>query len=257
MKQYWNDFLPGPLPLPQYRKNLPYFLSQSEKDSYNQALKTQPQDWKYRSKTITYELNSSDYRTIECDMVDWKNAIVVFGCSHVFGEGNSVDETICYQLQELTGRQVINFGVTGSSPTFSWHNSLILKQKYPVPYAVVQVWSSPIRIPYYSENLCKRVGPWSGSIWDEYDNSAKELFSLWNESETHTYNSLYFTALASHQLWSPITKYAQGSYFEDVSSFLNIPFYQEQDLARDLIHYGVETHRLAAENIALQLEENK
>jgi hypothetical protein len=254
MKNYWNDFLPGPLPITEYRKNLPYFLSESEKRLFEDALKVQPADWIYRTKEIRYDLNKSDYRTKEWDAIDWEQSIVVLGCSHVFGEGNSIDETMCYQLEKITGREVVNLGVTGSSPLFSWHNSLILNKRYPTPYAIVQVWSSPSRMPYYAETICKRIGPWSGSIWDEYDTSAKKMFELWNESESHTYNSLYFTAEASKVFWSNKTRYAHGSYFNDVSEFMNISYYAEVDLARDLIHYGELTHRAAAEDIAAQIE---
>ncbi len=131
-----------------------------------------------------------------------------------------------------------------------------MDRKFPTPYAVVQIWSSWIRIPYYGDEICKRIGPWSGSIWDEYDKDAKTLFKLWNNSNQHALTEFYFTSYASKQFWSAKTKYAQGTYFKDVADFLNISFYAEQDLARDLIHYGNQTHKFAAEDIANQLRDS-
>lgn len=250
---YWDNFLPGPFPLERYKQYLPEFLSAKEKESYQIELKRQPEDWRYRHKKITYILNQDHYRTKEWNDIDWANSVVVFGCSHVFGEGNSVDEGVCAQLEQIIGLPVINMGVTGSSPAFSWHNSLILDRKYPTPKGVVQLWSGWNRLPYYSETICKRIGPWSGSEWDEYDYRARQFYELFNESERHVATTFYFDAYACESFWRSKTRYAHGSYFEPVAAFMNIDFYPGLDWGRDMIHYGHVTHKMVAENIAKQL----
>lgn len=251
-ENYWLDpkFLQGPLPFNKYRKNLPFFLSQQEKELYERALTTAPDDWHYRTKEVRYDINTSDYRAPEWCDIDWKNAICVFGCSHVFGEGLALDETVCYQLEQLTGRPVVNLGVTGSSPIFSYHNSLILDMFYPTPYAVVHAWSHYDRLPYYTEKLVKRLGPWSGTEWDEWDTDAKDLIYLWNRHDTNPKTWLKFSAYSSKQMWSQKTRYFEYSYFQDISDLLNIPNAPAIDMARDFRHFGIKSHQTAAKIIA-------
>lgn len=244
-----NDFLEGPFPIENYRKNLPYFLSLREKLDFEENLKTESNDWKYRTKEIRYDLNSSDYRTLEWKDIDWENSIAIFGCSHVFGEGLPVDETFCHQLQELSGRQVVNLGVTGSSTFFSWHNNIILHENFPTPYAVVNVWTDWHRLAYYGDNFLKRIGPWSGTIWDEYDQDAKKLYYLWNNEALNPKYHFHFISTAARLIWQNKTKYLHYSFVDDVCDFLNIERIEKLDQARDKIHYGYETNKILANKI--------
>lgn len=249
--KYTDHFLPGPFTSERYKKNLPYFLSVTEKETFSKNLISKPSNWKYRTKEIQYTLNSVYYRTAEWNDIDWKNSIVVFGCSHVFGEGLANDETLCHFLKKITGRYVVNMGVPGTGPTFGWYNSLILDKIYPTPYAVVNIWSSYERVIYFSDTQVKRIGPWSGSIWDEYDKHAKDLFLLCNNDESNSINNFYFTALAAMNYWRSKTKYAHASFFENVADVpLDITFLESFDLARDDVHYGEKTQYNAALKIS-------
>jgi hypothetical protein len=249
--KYTDHFLPGPFPLERYKKNLPYFLSEIEKETHQKNLKTKPSNWKYRTKEIQYTLNSVYYRTAEWNNIDWKNSIVVFGCSHVFGEGLADDETLCHFLQKITGKYVVNMGVPGTGPTFSWYNNLILDKLYPTPYAVVNIWSSYERVIYFSDTQVKRIGPWSGTIWDEYDKHANNLFLQYNNDEINAASHFYFTALVAMNYWRSKTKYAHASFFENVADVpLDIPLLESSDLARDDIHYGEKTQYNAALKIS-------
>jgi hypothetical protein len=251
--KYIEEFklLPGPVyfTLPndlRYAKLLPDFLSTDERDDFRLNLTTQPMNWHYRTQAVKYVMNQNYYRAPEWDAVDWQNSIVVFGCSHVFGEGLAERETISHHLSTLTGRPVINLGQSGTGPMFSWHNSLLLDKWWPTPYAVVQVWSDMARIPYYENDKVSRIGYWSGGKWDNFDSRLKQLFELWNVNETNSQAYMYFTALACEQFWKSKTRYTQASFFKETATLLNIPQLHKMDFARDFIHYGTLTHRAAA-----------
>ena len=124
---------------------------------------------------------------------------------------------------------------------------------YPTPYAVVHAWSHYDRLPYYTEKMIKRLGPWSGTEWDEYDDDAKDLIYLWNKHQVNPMTWLKFSAYSSKQMWSQKTKYFEFSYFKPVSDLLNITYAQDMDHARDFRHFGIKSHQNAARIIADQL----
>lgn len=243
---YLDKLLPTPFVEEKYQRYLPHFLSQQEHDQYHTT---------YTKLDVYYELNTDGYRTQEWDQFDWSESIAIFGCSHVFGEGVAEQSSLPWRLQCLTGRRVINLGVPGTGPQFSWHNSLIMNRVYPTPYAVIQLWSNYNRIPYYGDQKCKRIGPWSGSHWDDYDTDAVKLFALWNLEKTHSQTEFAMTSYASRHFWSSKTKYVDGSFFEHVAAELNQPHYQIIDYARDGMHGGFNTHSQAAFDLYQKLEE--
>ena len=174
---------------------------------------------------------------------------MVFGCSHVFGEGLAYDETVCYYLQELLGRPVINLGQSGTSTMFSWHNSIKFFETFGVPYAVIQLWTDYGRLLYYTESEIKRVGFWSGGRWDNYDSDMKTLYRLWNKNSVHSKTFFEFESKACNEFWKSKTKYYQGSFFKETAEISNCDYFEKLDDARDFIHSGVLTHNRAAEII--------
>jgi hypothetical protein len=140
------------------------FCPSDSKELFEQNLKTQPEDWYYRTNPVRYTLNSSGYRTKEFDDIDWKESIVMFGCSQVFGIGVTDEHTIPYFLEQLSGRPVINMGIGGSSIQTVLHNSIILNDsKYPTPKAVVNMWTDLNRYQLYENNFAINVGTWRNS----------------------------------------------------------------------------------------------
>jgi len=225
---------------------LPYFLSVEEKQDYERNLKNIGKHWHYSNKQVRYDLNSDFYRAPEWADIDWKQSIVVFGCSHVFGEGLAIDETVCYQLEKLYNRPVINLGQSGTSTVFSWHNSLRLFDLFGVPYAVIQLWTDYSRFLYYDVDQIKRIGVWSGSKWDNYDRDMKSLYRIWNKNNIHASTFFKYEATACKEFWSNKTNYYEGSYFKETAEIVNCDFFSQLDDARDLIHSGPITHKTAA-----------
>lgn len=252
--KYNTVLMPGPfgLNLPtylKYGKLLPYFLSSEEKADYEKNKKNLGSEWHYFSKEVQYNLNSDFYRTSEWSNIDWAESIVVFGCSHVFGEGLAEDETLVHQLSLLSGRPVINLGQSGTSTVFSWHNSLKVFGEFGAPYAVIQLWTDHGRLLYYDYDEIKRVGFWSGGRWDNFNKDMKTLYQIWNQNGLHSEMFFKNEALASRLFWSSKTRYFEASFFPETAKLLNIDTFEKLDDARDFIHFGPKTHKKVAEVI--------
>jgi len=217
------------------------FSGMDSEDLFNKNLKTQPSDWYYRTALVRYTTNKHGYRTKEFDDIDWANGIVLFGCSNVFGIGLDDEYTISNQLSKLINKPVINMGVGASSMTFSLHNAIILRERHPIPLAVVNLWTTYSRTVYYNNNISCHCGSWN--IENDNNNYLKE----WVRSDSHAQTHAIFASKTSKLLWEN-TKYFECSFFNETVKLLNCksigiedndqPY---QDLARDLAHPGIKT----------------
>ena len=61
-------------------------------------LKTQSNDWYYRSNIISYDRNSNGHRCKNIDEIDLNNYILFIGCSHTEGIGLKLEDTYPYLL---------------------------------------------------------------------------------------------------------------------------------------------------------------
>ena len=192
-----------------------------------------------------YLVNSNGYRTLEFDTIDWPNSIVMFGCSMVFGEGLDEEQTISYQLSKLLNCPVINMGVTGSSIQHSVHNQVILKQNYPTPRAVVNLWTEYSRCTLYSDNILNTFGPWNtekGSYGD-----------IWNANAVNAQVNALLMQAVSRQLWHT-TKHYEGTFFRSTQCVLDCEqlngHLTKTDYATDGQHPGPLATRAVSELLA-------
>jgi len=198
------------------------------------------------------ERNSSNYRTKEFDQIDWKNSIVIFGCSNVFGVGLTDDETISHQLSVLTNRPVINMGVPSSSIPYSLYNQVILAGKCSAPYAVINIWTSMNRLSYFYENGSCHIGPWTASQPDKniFIRSIKSVFDAWNINDINPSLQSIFLQKMAEIIWKD-TKHFQGSFFPNTSDALNVELFQYKDYASDNLHPGPISAKAVAEQLAV------
>lgn len=212
-------------------------------------LKEQPEDWHYRTHEIRYDLNSLGYRTKEFDDIDWKNSMVIFGDSMIFGIGVSEEETISGQIEKLTGIPTVNLGVSGSSPTLTMHNSMLLIQSYPIPKYVVSMWSTPTRVLYYGRNQVNNLG-----VWKENELFVKE----WNKDPYNISTYLKMNVKITRELWKNKCQYYEFTFFDDTEFFLKCDFIKQIDYARDIrlfpdgrisAHPGRKTYEITANKI--------
>ena len=221
------------------------FYQLDSEEALTQNLTTQPLDWYYRNKPITYKLNSLKYRTIEFDTVDWENSVVMFGCSMVFGVGLLEEDTIPSQLSNLLNRPVINLGVVASSTMFSFQNSLMLHENFPNPWGVVQLWTDPSRVSYFKKSKTGVTPVHCGSWMPDVP-----MFKAWIEPEGNIETQAYFAMKASEAIWKDKTRYCSASYwhYDDAIKLRYL------DYARDLQHPGHISAKESAKIIAEALD---
>jgi hypothetical protein len=216
------------------------FSSYDSLKLFTDNLKTQPADWHYRTKDVTYQCNSNGYRAKEWNEIEWSNAVVIFGCSCTVGVGLAEDETISHQLSKLLNRPVVNMGVSASSMQYSFINSTLLSKNFPAPYAVVQLWTNIDRYTVFEKQLVEHIGPWD-------DNA------FYNETIMNPYQSMMnaaYTSIASKELWKNRCKYYSASYFEPTAHYTESDWVYIDNKARDLVHPGKESAKQMADLIA-------
>jgi hypothetical protein len=236
------------------RRGIYKFYMGDNEEFYKKNLKEMPDDWYYRTKDVTYTLNSKGYRAKEFDEYDWSEAIVLFGCSCTFGVGVSDDETISYYLSEMTGRGVINLGVPGGSNQFMLDQSVILKKNYPKPYAIIMLWTVTDRIPYYAPDKLYHMGSWnlldniSDVNRDEYTDIHRDIIKNIYFDSSNEYISFKNIVDTNSCIWKDDTIYVESSFFEPTAHygelFNVIPF---DPSARDLIHPNHTNFKFGAE----------
>lgn len=220
------------------------FFGSDMEHVFKNNLQSQPIDWRYRSKEITYILNNNSFRTVEFNDIVWSESVVLFGCSETFGVGLAEDETISACLSKLIDRPIINMGVAGSSPTFATHNAIILKQGYPTPKAVVNIWSTLNRTVYYH--------PYH--VQHDIVVDSKESYNYqWNKQDSNAISNGLFLQKISKILWENIPYY-EMTMFSHTSNYFKCDFVKKIDRARDLMHLGHETAYLIAKKIAENLK---
>jgi hypothetical protein len=226
---------------------------------YKKNLKKQPKDWYYRHNNIKYTINSCGYRTKEFEDIDWKNSIVMFGCSHVFGTGNDDTHTIPYFLEQLTGIPVINLGIGAASIQFCLHNSLMLYKKYGVPKSVIYFWTGITRhLLYQKESVAMNTK------FESVEDYPPEVVAAVEESTGLTLKSIDAPKIVDHlipfnmlnvelikNIWENKCPLYEFSTFPTTSKILGCELYSPipNDYARDLAHYGRYTNKLFAEKI--------
>jgi hypothetical protein len=202
---------------------------------FHQNLKSQPEDWQWRSQQITYKLNSQNYRAPEWSDVDWSNSIVMFGCSQVFGVGVDEDQTLSYYLSQLLNKPVINLGIPGGSSMALWINTEKLLKHGINPLAVIYNWPSANRTAELIDNKKNlNSGPWILN-WPQ-PRFGKE----WVLHPTHGFEYAKYALMSVQRSWScPQLHYC---WDHDTAKFLGIPrMANKLDYARDCLHEGPAT----------------
>jgi len=222
------------------------FSGSDSPDAFATNLKKKPQDWHYRTKEVVYNVNANGYRAPEWDTIDWKNAVVIFGCSCTAGIGVAEDETISAYLSTILNRPVINMGVGGTSMQFALINSAILSEKFPTPYAVVHNWTTIDRTMLFRKSDINHSGPWDAE-------SAGPFYEGFIQDRYNPILYAKYNSLIGKNLWKDRCRYYSISFFEETAHFTESDWIEIDNGARDLIHPGrgsnFEMARKIAENI--------
>jgi len=222
------------------------FANTDSPENFEKHLKTQPFDWHYKTKQIEYKVNSNGYRAKEWNEIDWPNAIVVLGCSMTAGIGVAEDETITHFLSRLSGREVVNLGLSGAGLDAMMFNNVNLRKHFGKPWAVVNLWTNIDRLIEFLDHRPEYHGIWS---------SAK-YFKEHNRSEMNPIiKSLYYNE-AVRQLWKDTRTY-YATFFERTSHYFECEFLEHTNTARDLLHCGRNDNRINAQLIWKDISRQK
>jgi hypothetical protein len=226
--------------LSSYKPNQTLLFSGSDDERFYKNRKKLGKDWEYRDKHITYNYNEYGFRTKSFDKIAWQDSVVILGCSHVEGTGLAEEDTIASQLERIIDMPVVNLGLAGAAVDIAAWNSLILHDHYPHPKAVVQLWTGLARYTDYCEDL-NRVKCKLPMLSSDY-----LVKHNWNFR-----SKLYVKA--DRALWKDKIPYYEACFDIHTARELEIDHCKFYDQARDLVHGGVETAKLAAEKIAKSL----
>lgn len=181
-----------------------------------------------------YTVNSSGYRTIEFDDIDWNNSVVIFGCSNVFGTGLTDEETLASRLENLLGRPVINMGQPGTAMFYSFYNQMVLKEMQAMPRAIINLWTSTERMTYFEHDRVLPVGAWSTYLQNEV---AGKLYQGWTANE-HNSDGYSKTLQRTVRVFWKDTVHLEATWFPHTNKVLEIPLLKRIDAARDGGHPG-------------------
>lgn len=238
------------LPVSLHPDDSLYFSGNDNQSSFNKNLLLQPDDWYYRHHPVIYNLNSENYRTEEFSKINWSESVVIFGCSYVFGDGLTEEDTLSARISSILGRPVINMGVSGSSVAFNFHNSIILKNCYPTPKAVINLWTHSDRTTYFTHNKITHFGGW---------NIKKNTYGQhWCKHEEHGETHALLSSIASKNMWKDICYY-EASFFPNMAKLLECDWLSLANLtefSRDLQHPGRKTINKIANQITKKLNIN-
>jgi hypothetical protein len=233
------------------------FVGTDSKEAYAENLHRNDINWfkVYGDNPIEYDVNSNNYRCSNFSDIDWNNSVLMFGCSHVFGTGLHIQDTISAQLEKHLEYPVINLGVPASSMYFSFLNQLILKKNQVKPKAVINLWSSLERYSLFKGDINSPLplGPWMvGTDWARNNESIIDFYSQW----TNQYNNIqYYGNMLSDTVnifWNDIP-HVECTFFSNTAESLGIKLINQIDYARDLYHPGKDTNKMLAKFLKIKL----
>jgi len=235
------------LPTPADKERVS-FLSADSKESFDAVKKRAPPEWRYHTKSITYDMNKHGYRTLEFDDIKWSDSIVIIGCSVTLGIGLATDETISSMISNKVDREVINLGVGGASMLYSMYNASLLKKHYPPPYGVIYAWPHPSRLPFKSDNGIHYLGTWTKEHAIGYD-----MYRAWNGSEENMDFHAEYIKLTSEIMWDGVSKYLSFDLYKHLIEWktLNTGILNR---ARDTLHASSEFSEIASSMIVEKME---
>jgi hypothetical protein len=215
------------------------FFTEYYLNLYNENILTAPHDWFYRTNKVKCTLNNQGYRCPEFNEINWKDSVVIFGCSNVFGVELDDNDTISTHLSKIINKPVINLGVYGCSIEFCVFNALCLKKICDNPYAIINMWPGFDRFCEFFKNKTEHYGLWN--FHDGLNNGYNLETRMIKMIELH------------RCIWKDQSKYYEGTFFDEVSGKLNIDYFEMIDYARDLKHPGRITTKIVAEQIAKKI----
>jgi hypothetical protein len=123
------------------------FTCSDTRQLYQQNLKTQPEDWIYRTKHISYNYNDNGHRCKNISDINLDNYILFTGCSHTEGVGLCLEDTFPYLLSQKMNYDYYNMGLGGIGLDILVYNLIIWFEKVKKPPKILIIqWPHNVRV---------------------------------------------------------------------------------------------------------------
>jgi len=223
------------------------FTSGDTEEHYLAALKTQPADWYYANKKITYQYNENGHRCTSIKDLNFDNYILFAGCSHTEGVGLELETSYPYLVSQALGCDYYNLAISASGIDTLEYNIVhwFLQFKKKPKYVFVQ-WPDHSRFislyPGYKNILPN--GSWCTST-DE-----KKFFVAGESTGFFNGRKFISTNLIKNIIDVPLitVNLSCMALYDNFSlSWKGI------DFARDLGHYGIKSHKVLVDKLLQHL----
>ena len=262
-----NGLWPHPVPRPSGEYN-----QHDNEDLFKRNLKKIGSTWHYAKKFVYYQNNSLGYRTKELDYYKDKDFILVLGCSHTEGIGQSEDETWHYHISKKFNVEILNAGFCASGPDMQMLNSfLFLENSKLKPKAVIIQWPHLSRVMFKGDLLKRLLLP-NFNVGLNYKSLDKEYLDTFKKQQKML-DTFYKSWLYDYNSIN------QSSIFIETTRLMwnlaNIPYYdfilcendsnlkldnlkdkiklKEIDFGRDLSHFGPKFNKEIGKLVANKL----
>lgn len=235
---YKNGFLGQ-----DYCNTIHEFTSGDTEEAFNNNIKTQPEDWYYRNKKITYVYNNNGHRSKNIDDLNFDNYILFTGCSHTEGVGLELETTFPYLISKSLNCDYYNLALSASGidvleyNLLHWFHQFNKKPKY-----VFIQWPDHSRFisvyPGYKHIIPN--GSWCTKDEEKRFFVAGESTGFFNARKFISFN------LIKNIIDVPILSINLAALCEYDNASLS---WRKIDVARDMSHYGIKSHAVLVQNL--------
>lgn len=209
------------------------FVPGDDQKTYEKNLQQMPNDWYYKDRIISYDYNNLGHRCKNLADIDLHNYILFVGCSHTEGIGLELEKTYPYLISQELNVDYYNLGLSSSGLDTFFYNlsSWLVRNSWPI-FIVLQ-WPDEYRFSTKNEHIDYIVPHGS---WDTNDD-IKDFLLTGDNIEYFQTRKTYILEYISH-LPVPTINISCGREL-NIQNALN---FKQIDHARDLKHFGIETH---------------
>jgi hypothetical protein len=175
-----NDFL-GYHP----QEHAVLFSGSDTSEIFADNIKTQPDDWYYRTNAVSYKRNTYGHRCKNIDEIDLDNYILFAGCSHTEGIGLKIEDTYPYLLSKKMNCDYYNLGIAATGVDVLNYNLVtwFAKIKKP-PKVLVLQWPHNTRITLQNYPESPNIKPepfYQYGVWRAKSNKKLGIFLTFGE----------------------------------------------------------------------------
>lgn len=228
------------------------FFGGDQQKPYYENLKTQPQDWIYRTLEIQYSNNKLGHRCKNIEDIELDNYILFTGCSHTQGVGVRLEDSYPHIVSKKLDCDYYNLALGATGIDVVEYNLLTwfgkIKKK---PKCVVIQWPDHSRFLSAYPNYKSLIenGSWSQDEHVQKFLASSEITGFFHARKNISYR------LLKEVIDVPII----DVHFTSLSPYDNnsMLWFRKVDLGRDLSHSGIKSHRGVADTLITHIESLK